>query len=68
MNSMTEITPEVSSGSARTDVANALASEGGVNKEILMGRYTASPYFDSTTDLILTFPTGDQPQDTEAIL
>jgi hypothetical protein len=58
---------KVSSGSARTDVANALASEGGVNKEILMGRYTASPYFDSTTDLILTFPTGDQPQDADAI-
>jgi hypothetical protein len=48
-------------GSTRNDVANALASEGGVDKEILLGRYTASQLFNSSTDVVLTFPTGDQP-------
>ena len=50
----------VSAGSARRDVANALANEAGVSKEILMGRYTANPAFNSSTDIVLTFPTGDQ--------
>ena len=48
-------------GSARTDVANALANEGGVAKELLMGRWTAATSFNSSTDVVLTFPTGDYP-------
>lgn len=51
----------ISTGSARSDVANALANEGGVSKELLMGRWTASTVFNSSTDVILTFPTGDFP-------
>lgn len=51
----------ISAGSARTDVANALANEGGVSKELLMGRWTAATIFNSSTDVVLTFPTGDYP-------
>jgi hypothetical protein len=45
---------------SRTNVANALANEGGVAKEILLGRWTASTLFNSSTDVVITFPTGDQ--------
>jgi hypothetical protein len=51
----------ISTGNARRDVANALANEGGVSKEILMGRWTANAAFNSRTDVVLTFPTGDFP-------
>jgi hypothetical protein len=42
-------------------VQRALAREGGVDKEILMTRWTADPTINSTTQLVLTFPGGGQP-------
>jgi hypothetical protein len=45
----------------RTAVNRALAREGGVDKEILLGRWTASTLLDSTTQVVLTFPGNAQP-------
>jgi hypothetical protein len=42
-------------------VSDALAREGGVDKEILMTRYTAGGDLDAVSEIVLTFPTGDQP-------
>lgn len=47
---------------ARPLLDAALANEGGVNKQVLMGRWTASTLFNSSTDVVLTFPTGTRPQ------
>jgi hypothetical protein len=47
---------------ARANIANAIANESSVNKQILMGRWTANNSFDSSTDIVLTFPTGGQPR------
>jgi len=43
-------------------IAQALAREGGVDKEILMTRYTAGGVLNATSQIVLTFPTGDQPE------
>lgn len=45
----------------RGPVSQALAREGGVDKEILITRYTADPAIASTTQLVFTFPNGLQP-------
>jgi hypothetical protein len=42
-------------------VTQALAREGGVDKEVLMTRWTAEPTINSSTQLVLTFPGGKQP-------
>ena len=43
------------------DISRALAREGGVDKEILMTRYTAGGVLEATSQVVLTFPTGAQP-------
>lgn len=45
----------------RTTVSRALSREGGVDKEILLARWTANPVISSITQLVLTFPGGFQP-------
>lgn len=55
-------------GASETDTAHlnpyisaALAREGGVDKEILMTRYTAGGSLNAVSQIVLTFPTGEQP-------
>jgi len=43
-------------------ISDALAREGGVDKEILMTRYTAGGDLNAVSQVVLTFPTGDQPE------
>jgi hypothetical protein len=45
----------------RGPISQALAREGGVDKEILLTRYTADPGIASTTQFVMTFPNGLQP-------
>ena len=42
-------------------VAQALAREGGVDKEVLMTRWFADPALSAVTQIVLTFPGGFQP-------
>jgi hypothetical protein len=42
-------------------VAEAIARTGGVDKEILMTRWTADPTIGPSTQVVLTFPAGQQP-------
>jgi len=42
-------------------ISHALAREGGVDKEILMTRYTAGGVLNAESQIVLTFPTSDEP-------
>jgi hypothetical protein len=42
-------------------ISDALAREGGVDKEILMTRYTAGGALNAVSQVVLTFPTSDEP-------
>lgn len=54
-------TSEASSVANNKAVSAALAREGGVDKEILLTRYTAGDIFAAATQVVLTFPAGFQP-------
>lgn len=43
---------------ARANIEAALANEGGVNKQVLMGRWSAETANNSSTDVVITYPTG----------
>jgi hypothetical protein len=45
----------------RTLVSQALAREGGVDKEVLLARWNANPEIGAETQLVFTFPAGFQP-------
>ncbi len=45
----------------RTLVSQALAREGGVDKEVLLARWNANPEIGAGTQLVFTFPAGFQP-------
>lgn len=44
-----------------TAIARAIAREGGVDKEVLLARWSADPVIAASTQLVLTFPGGFQP-------
>jgi hypothetical protein len=50
-----------------TAVSQALAREGGVDKELLFSRYVAGAGIGAVTQLILTFPTGVRPPATDPV-
>lgn len=50
-----------------TAVSQALAREGGVDKELLFTRYVAGAGIGAVTQLILTFPTGVRPPATDPV-
>ena len=50
-----------------TAISQALAREGGVDKELLFARYVAGAGIGAVTQLVLTFPTGARPPATDPI-
>jgi hypothetical protein len=58
---------ETATTAGNAEVAAAIARAGGVDKEILLARWTADPRIGSSTQVVLTFLAGRQPRASDPV-